>query len=198
MNSMLEDVLAREGSAPAFEDSRVDAELEEMLSKMRTKHQDHRLGGGGCNTIARVYARDRRGGAVRVQHGRAAPASHHVSPRKSCWTRITKASVPARCRKSARRPPAKRKRNSGRSSRSGYRLVTCGLGGGTGTGSCGYVARLAKEMGAPHDRGGHVTLPRGRQARMESADGASRGCDAADTVITIPNDKLLDLVRGSR
>src|SRR2546427_12160054 len=27
-------------------------------------------------------------------------------------------------------------------------FVTCGLGGGTGTGSCGYVARLAKEMGA--------------------------------------------------
>src|SRR5438067_11084493 len=55
MNSMLEDVLAREGSAPAFEDSRVDAELEEMLSKMRTNIKIIGLGGGGCNTIARVY-----------------------------------------------------------------------------------------------------------------------------------------------
>src|SRR5437016_5811872 len=55
MNSMLEDVLAREGSAPAFEDSRVDAELEEMLSKMRTNIKIVGLGGSGCNTIGRVY-----------------------------------------------------------------------------------------------------------------------------------------------
>src|SRR2546428_12114382 len=55
MNSMLEDVLAREGSAPAFEDSRVDAELEEMLSKMRTTIKIIGLGGGGCNTNCRAY-----------------------------------------------------------------------------------------------------------------------------------------------
>src|SRR5207244_9152405 len=55
MNSMLEDVLAREGSAPAFEDSRVDVELEEMLSKMRTNIKIIDLGGEGCNTIGRVY-----------------------------------------------------------------------------------------------------------------------------------------------
>src|SRR5207245_9088815 len=55
MNSMLEDVLAREGSAPAFEDSRVDAELEAMLSKMRTNIKIIGLGGGGCNAIGRVY-----------------------------------------------------------------------------------------------------------------------------------------------
>src|SRR5207247_7975202 len=74
-------------------------------------------------------------------------------------------------------------------------FVTCGLGGGTGTGSCGYVARLAKEMGALTIA--VVTLPfRGEgKLRMESAEwGLERLRDAADTVITIPNDKLLDLV----
>src|SRR5207244_11105044 len=55
MNSMLEDVLAREGSAPAFEDSRVDAELEEMLSKMRTNIKIIGLGGWRCNTMRRGY-----------------------------------------------------------------------------------------------------------------------------------------------
>ena len=55
MNSMLEEVLAREGSAPVFEDTRVDAELEEMLSKMRTNIKIVGIGGGGCNTISRIY-----------------------------------------------------------------------------------------------------------------------------------------------
>src|SRR5207245_11329664 len=56
MNSMLEDVLARGGSAPAFEDSRVDAELEEMLSKMGTNFKIIGLGGGGWNTNDGVYS----------------------------------------------------------------------------------------------------------------------------------------------
>src|SRR3989440_12075233 len=55
MNSMLEDVLARGGSAPAFEDSRVDAELEEMLSKMRTNIKIVGLGGGGGDTSAPLH-----------------------------------------------------------------------------------------------------------------------------------------------
>src|SRR3989475_746043 len=74
-------------------------------------------------------------------------------------------------------------------------FVPWGLGGGTGSGSCGYVARLEKEMGALTIA--VVTLPfRGEgKLRMESAEwGLERLRDAADTVITIPNDKLLDLV----
>ena len=55
MNSMLEDVLAREGGTPAFEDTRVDSELEDMLSKMKTNIKIVGLGGGGSNTIARIY-----------------------------------------------------------------------------------------------------------------------------------------------
>src|SRR5207247_6982304 len=45
MNSMLEDVLAREGSAPAFEDSRVDAELEERSEERRVGKEGRGAGG---------------------------------------------------------------------------------------------------------------------------------------------------------
>ncbi|MDE1855197.1 MAG: cell division protein FtsZ [Candidatus Micrarchaeota archaeon] len=73
-------------------------------------------------------------------------------------------------------------------------FVTCGLGGGTGTGSVPIIAHEAKEAGALTV--GIVTLPfstEGR-ARMRSAlDGLQRLKRATDTTIIIPNDKLLNI-----
>ena len=69
-------------------------------------------------------------------------------------------------------------------------FVTCGLGGGTGTGSAPVVARLAKEAGALTI--GVVTLPFSVEGliRMENAEtGLKRLRDICDTVIVIPNDK---------
>jgi len=79
--------------------------------------------------------------------------------------------------------------------RSDMVFVTCGLGGGTGTGAAPVVAQLAKECGALTI--GVVTLPFGVEGiiRMENAEtGLKRLRDACDTVIVIPNDKLLDVV----
>jgi len=68
------------------------------------------------------------------------------------------------------------------------------MGGGTGTGSAPYVAKLAKDMGALTVA--VTTLPfkgEGRM-RMENANrGLERLRQAADTVIVIPNDKLIEL-----
>ncbi len=74
-------------------------------------------------------------------------------------------------------------------------FITCGLGGGTGTGSAPVVAQIAKEMGALTV--GVVTLPfsvEGKK-RMENAiEGLKKLKKEADTVIVIPNDKLLEIV----
>ncbi len=74
-------------------------------------------------------------------------------------------------------------------------FITCGLGGGTGTGSSPVIAQIAKELGALTV--GVVTLPfsvEGRK-RMENAlDGLKKLKAEADTVIVIPNDKLLEIV----
>ena len=73
-------------------------------------------------------------------------------------------------------------------------FVTCGLGGGTGTGSVPIIAHEAKEAGALTV--GIVTLPFSTEgkARMHSAlDGLQRLKRATDTTIIIPNDKLLNI-----
>ncbi len=74
-------------------------------------------------------------------------------------------------------------------------FVTCGLGGGTGTGGAPVIADVAKKLGALTV--GIVTLPfsmEGRQ-RMENAKfGLEELENILDTLIVIPNDKLLEIV----
>src|SRR5262245_14549472 len=78
-------------------------------------------------------------------------------------------------------------------------FVTAGLGGGTGTGAAPVVASLAKELGALTVA--VVTKPFGFEGRkrMKQADeGLSELAATVDTVIAIPNDRLLTLVpRGA-
>jgi cell division protein FtsZ len=197
MNSMLEDVLAREGGVPAFEDTRVDSELEEMLSKMKTNIKIIGLGGGGSNTIARIYNEGIVGADLFACNTDAQHLLHITAPKKVLLGRRVTKGLGAGALPQIGEEAAREAEEELRTILHGADIVftTCGLGGGTGTGSAGYVARLAKEMGALTIA--VVTLPfRGEgKLRMESAEwGLERLRDAADTVITIPNDKLLDLV----
>src|SRR5262252_4205115 len=78
-------------------------------------------------------------------------------------------------------------------------FVTAGLGGGTGTGAAPVIASLAKELDALTVA--VVTKPFGFEGprRMRLAeDGLARLANTVDTVIAIPNDRLLNLVpRGT-
>ena len=74
-------------------------------------------------------------------------------------------------------------------------FVTCGMGGGTGTGAAPVVAKAAKEMGILTV--GVVTKPFKFEAktRMQNAiAGIEKLKDSVDTLIVIPNDKLLEIV----
>ncbi|AKA49079.1 cell division protein FtsZ [uncultured archaeon] len=74
-------------------------------------------------------------------------------------------------------------------------FITAGLGGGTGTGSAHYIARIARNLGALTI--GVVTLPFKSEGvvRKQNADwGLNKLINSSDTVIIIPNDKLLELV----
>lgn len=74
-------------------------------------------------------------------------------------------------------------------------FVTCGLGGGTGTGAAPVIAQIARELGA---------LTVGVVTRPFSFEGATRGKKAetgynelkenVDTLITIPNDRILSII----
>lgn len=74
-------------------------------------------------------------------------------------------------------------------------FVTCGMGGGTGTGAAPVVAKIAKEMNILTV--GVVTKPFKFEAkvRMQNAlGGVERLKENVDTLIVIPNDKLLEIV----
>ncbi|MEK7532112.1 MAG: cell division protein FtsZ [Patescibacteria group bacterium] len=74
-------------------------------------------------------------------------------------------------------------------------FITCGLGGGTGSGAAALVAQLARESGALTVA--VVTKPFGFEgaARRKIADEAhERLKDKVDTIITIPNDRVLHII----
>lgn len=74
-------------------------------------------------------------------------------------------------------------------------FITCGLGGGTGTGSGPEVARIAKEAGALTVA--IVTKPfsfEGEQRRTIADQGLNKMMEHVDTIITIPNDRLLQVI----
>ncbi len=77
-------------------------------------------------------------------------------------------------------------------------FITAGMGGGTGTGAAAIVAECAKEMGILTV--GVITKPfkfEGK-VRMRNAETGIQNLKAAvDTLITIPNDRLLDVVKTS-
>jgi len=77
-------------------------------------------------------------------------------------------------------------------------FVTAGEGGGTGTGAAPVVARIAKEVGALTV--GIVTLPfrfEGTRRRSQAEQGVEDLRDVCDTVIVIPNDRLLEVLERS-
>ncbi len=77
-------------------------------------------------------------------------------------------------------------------------FITMGLGGGTGTGGSPIIANLARETGALVVA--VVTLPfsfEGRRRRLVADEGLAALKQVVDTVITIPNDKLLHTVDQS-
>ncbi len=77
-------------------------------------------------------------------------------------------------------------------------FVTAGEGGGTGTGAAPVVARIAREVGALSV--GIVTLPfrfEGTRRRSQAEKGVQELREVCDTVIVIPNDRLLEVLERS-
>ena len=74
-------------------------------------------------------------------------------------------------------------------------FVTCGLGGGTGTGAAPVVCGIAKELGALTV--GVVTKPftfEGQLRATKAVDGLNNLIEKVDTLIVIPNDKILSII----
>jgi cell division protein FtsZ len=77
-------------------------------------------------------------------------------------------------------------------------FIAAGLGGGTGTGAAPIIAEVAKELGALTV--GVVTKPFGREGKQrlkKAEDGVEALKDVVDSLIVIPNDRLLGLAGKS-
>lgn len=77
-------------------------------------------------------------------------------------------------------------------------FVTAGMGGGTGTGAAPVIAQIARDIGALTV--GVVTRPfsfEGRKRAIQAASGIEALKNAVDTLIVIPNDRLLEIVDKS-
>jgi len=208
MKSLVEDALAREdpvgaqyaptsSARPTFEQpSDVDADLLELLQTLKTNIKIIGCGGGGCNTINRIAQE----GIVGAELYAANTDAQHLlavrSPNKILLGRRATRGLGAGALPQVGEEAAREAENEIRKLLTGADIVfvTAGMGGGTGTGSAPYVAKIAKDMGALTVA--VVTYPFKAEGviRSENAEwGLERLRNSADTVIVIPNDKLIEL-----
>ncbi len=205
MNSIIDEVMARTGAedpkrgaagmpAPSYTSD--DEELERILAGLKTNIKIFGCGGGGCNTIDRLVEEGITGAELYAANTDAQHLLRIRSPHKILLGRRSTKGLGAGALPQIGEEAAKEAEDEIRAALDAADVVfvTCGLGGGTGTGSAPFVAKLAKEMGAltiaictsPFKSEGAV--------RMENAEwGLERLRGVADTVIVIPNDKLIEL-----
>ncbi len=174
----------------------VDAELEAMLAQQRAKIKVVGTGGAGNNTITRM----KEVGIVGVeliavntdaQDLLYTSADKKILIGKEITSGLGAGSNPKLGEEAARESELELKKML---SGSDMIFITCGLGGGTGTGSAPIIAEIAKKMGALTVA--VVTLPFKMEGyvRYENAMiGLEKLEQLVDTLIVIPNEKLLEL-----
>src|SRR5712692_4732477 len=163
----------------------------------KTKIRVFGVGGGGCNAVARMLKEGMTGVEFCVLNTDAqALAASPVAARLSIGAKVTNGlgagSDPAVGRQAALEDT---ERIIDLLEGADMVFVTAGMGGGTGTGAAPVVASLAKELGALTVA--VVTKPfafEGPKRRKQADRGLAELASVVDTVITIPNDQLLELV----
>lgn len=155
------------------------------------------VGGGGNNAVNRMIASGLRGVEfLAVNTDAQALAQSAASVRIQIGEKLTKG-LGAGANPEVGQKAAEENRESIQAALRGADMVfiTAGMGGGTGTGAAPVVAEVAKENGALTV--GVVTKPftfEGRRRMNYAERGIQALRDKVDTLITIPNDRLLQVV----
>ena len=214
MDSIVQDAIdeAEDGEEPASDsgDVRVedtsstvptgemtDDELEDVLQELQTSITVVGCGGAGSNTVDRmakegIHGADLVAANTDVQHLVEIDADTKILMGQQKTQGRGAGSLPQ-----VGEEAALESKDEIRDSIEGSDMVfvTAGLGGGTGTGSAPVVAKAAREQGALTIA--IVTTPftaEGEVRRTNAEAGLERLRDVADTVIVVPNDRLLDSV----
>jgi cell division protein FtsZ len=205
MKSLVEEALAREGGNQVYEEtqgpyshnSSLEAELIEVLQKLKTNIAIVGVGGGGSNTAARIWDEGVAGAEVIAANTDAQHLLAINVPKKILLGRRSTRGLGAGALPQVGEEAAREAEEDLRKYLQDKHIVfiTAGMGGGTGTGGASVVASIAKEMGALTVAITTTPFKGEGRYRMENAEwGLERLRNVADTVIVIPNDKLLELV----
>jgi len=174
----------------------LDAELEAMLAQQKAKIKVVGAGGAGNNTINRITEVGIKGAETIAVNTDAQDLLYTNSDKKILIGKDTTHGLGAGSNPKLGEDAARENEIDIKKALLGADMVfvTCGLGGGTGTGSVPIISDISKKMGAltvaivtmPFTMEGHV--------RYENAViGLEKLEQIVDTLIVIPNDKLLEL-----
>ncbi|HKL09897.1 MAG TPA: cell division protein FtsZ [Clostridia bacterium] len=155
------------------------------------------VGGGGNNAVNRMIDANLKGVQfIAVNTDKQALFSSKAEFKIQIGEKITKG-LGAGANPEIGKKSAEESRDEIRQALNGADMVfvTAGMGGGTGTGAAPIVAEIAKEMGILTV--GVVTKPfgfEGKVRRKHAEIGIDRLGETVDTLVTIPNDRLLQVV----
>ncbi len=176
--------------------SAIDAELEQILQKQKAKIKIIGTGGGGNNTINRITEVGIIGAETIAVNTDAQDllycnADSKILIGKEITGGLGAGSIPQIGEEAAKESEHEIK---AKLQGSDMVFITCGMGGGTGTGSAPVIAETAKKLGCLTVA--IVTMPFTMEGarRIENAKlGLEKLENQVDTLIVIPNDKLLEL-----
>jgi len=170
--------------------------LEKILEKSQARIRVVGVGGGGCNTIQRMTEVGIKGANTYAVNTDAQDLLNTESDKKILVGRETtrglgSGSDPSIGEASARESIDELTELLGDSD---LLFITCGLGGGTGTGASPIIAEIGKEIKCLTIA--IVTLPftvEGKRRTENALEGLTKLREHTDTVIVIPNDKILEI-----
>jgi cell division protein FtsZ len=176
--------------------SEIDAELEALLSRQMARIKVVGVGGAGNNTINRITEVGVKGSQIIAVNTDAQDLLYTNAEKKILIGKEITGGLGAGAQPKIGEEAAKETEPEIRKTlqESDLVFVTCGLGGGTGTGAAPVIAEIGKKAGALVV--GVVTLPfamEGQRRYENAVIGLEKLENIVDTLIVIPNDKLLEL-----
>ena len=177
-------------------DDNIDSDLKEIIQRSRAKIFVVGTGGAGNNTVSRLAEIGVQGAGTLSVNTDAQDLFYSKSDHKLLIGRSTCGGLGAGGMPDIGEESAEESEEQLKEKLEGADMVfvTCGLGGGTGTGSAPVISKLAKKIGALTIA--VATMPfsaEGLRRRENAEKGLEKLQSAADTVIVIPNDKLLEV-----
>jgi cell division protein FtsZ len=197
VNSPVLEETPQEISERVERDEEMDQELRRILESRKAEIKVVGVGGGGGNTISRLMQVGIVGAETIAVNTDAQDLLYTDSDKKILIGKEITGGLGAGADPSIGAEAAKESKDDIKKALEGADMVfvDCGLGGGTGTGASPVVAEIAKKLGALTV--GIVTLPfamEGRARSKNAQEGLENLEQIVDTLIVIPNDKLLEIV----